>query len=220
MAGPWPPSMMRAIRCPSTPGTRPRNRFSRSFGFATGNLPVRIAACDLTGQRPRTTSSWPTISTTASPSPSSRRNGTFTTLTRPTGVGPSDIAFANLGGENGPAIVVSDQVSGDFTVLLNDSTPSSNPTFSQEYRYRAGNGLFGISLDPNTGEPTVLSQLQTVGIVAGTFTGSGATTISSRSIKTPRALRSFPTRARAASAIPRPATPTFPPAPRPARSSA
>ncbi|HKI37278.1 MAG TPA: VCBS repeat-containing protein [Gemmataceae bacterium] len=145
----------------------------RSFGFATGNLPVRIAAGDLNGQEVNGHSLDDLV--VANDFDNSvtialqQTDGTFTTLTRPTGVGPSDIAFANRGGENGPAIVVSDQVSGDLTVLLNDSTPSSNPTFSQEYRYRAGSGLFDISLDANTGEPTVLSQLQTVGIVAGTF---------------------------------------------------
>jgi hypothetical protein len=41
-------------------------------------------------------------------------------------------------------IAISDQASGDVTVLVNDSTPISLPTFGTEYRYRAGNGLFDI----------------------------------------------------------------------------
>ena len=35
-------------------------------------------------------------------------------ITQAVGSAPSDIAFANLGGSNGPDIVVSDQASGDY----------------------------------------------------------------------------------------------------------
>src|SRR5262249_53887711 len=41
-------------------------------------------------------------------------------------------------------------------------------------RYRAGAGLFDVTIDPETGVPTVLSRLQTVGVLAGDFTGSGS----------------------------------------------
>jgi hypothetical protein len=141
--------------------------------FPTGDLPVRIAATDLTGDGlddlvvANAFDNSVTIALQQS-------DGTFVTVTRPVGPVPSDIAFLNVPGQNGPDVVISDQVSGDFTVLVNDSTPSSPPTFSQEYRYRAGAGLFDISADPNTGEPSILSQLQTAGLAAGDFTGSGS----------------------------------------------
>ena len=57
--------------------------------------------------------------------------------------------------------MVSDQVSGDFTVLFNDASHA----FTQQSRYRAGSGLFDINVDPNTGEQTILSCPQTVGVL-------------------------------------------------------
>ena len=146
--------------------------FTRTFGFATGNFPVRIAAADLTGDGRQddlvVANDFDNSVTIAFP-----QGQSFATLTRPVGVGPSDIAFLNVPGQPGPDIVVSDQVSGDYTVLLNDATSTTAPTFSQEYRYRAGTGLFGISY-PDTGEQTILSQLQTVAVAAGDFTGAGS----------------------------------------------
>jgi hypothetical protein len=148
--------------------------FQRTVAFATGNLPVRIAAADLTGQVVQgqplddlvVTNDFDHSVTLAF----QQLDGTFTTLTRTVGVGPSDIACADLGGPDGADLVVSDQVSGDVSVLFNDPGHS----FSRQSRYRAGSGLFDIALDPSTGEPTVLSQLQTVGLAAGAFTGSGS----------------------------------------------
>jgi hypothetical protein len=94
---------------------------------------VRIAAADLTGDGLDdlvVANDFDHSVTLAFQQP----DGTFTTLTRTVGVGPSDIAFANLGGPDGPDIVVSDQVSGDFSLLFNDPSHS----FSQQSRYRAG----------------------------------------------------------------------------------
>jgi hypothetical protein len=141
--------------------------FQSSVGFATGNLPVRIAAADLTGDGLDdlvVANDFDDSVTIAIQQP----DGAFTTLTRTIGVGPSSIAFANLGGMNGPDIVVSDQVSGDFSILFNDPAHS----FTLQSRYRAGSGLFDIAVSAN--DQTVLSQLQTVGVVAGDFTGSGS----------------------------------------------
>ena len=150
--------------------------FTRTVGFATGNLPVRVAAADLTGQHANghplddlvVTNDFDNSVTIALQQP----DGAFSTVTRSVGVGPSDITFLTVAGQVGPDIVVSDQVSGDFTVLVNDATPTSLPTFDQEYCFRAGAGLFDINVDSNTGEQSVLSQLRTVGIAAGDFTGS------------------------------------------------
>jgi hypothetical protein len=146
--------------------------FHRRAGFTTGDLPVRIVAADLNGDNLDdlvVANDFNNSITIAFQTGS----GTFTgVLTRAVGAGPSDIAFASLAGSQGPDIVVSDQVSGDFSVLLNDPTATSLPSFRQENRYRAGTGLFDISIDPNTGAQTILSPLQSVGITAGDFTGS------------------------------------------------
>jgi len=145
--------------------------FERTAGFATGNLPVCIAAADLTGDGLDdlvVSNEFDDSVTIAFQTP----DGAFGNLiTRAVGVGPSDIAFANLGGSKAPDILVSDQASGDVTVLFNDSTPSSLPTFSRQSRYRAGAGPFDI--DDSTGTQTVLSELQTVGLAVGDFTGPG-----------------------------------------------
>ncbi len=146
-------------------------QFRRDFGFDTGNLPARIAAADLTGDGLDdlvVANNFGASITIAFQT----ADGQFgTPLTRAVGVAPSDIAFANLGGTDLPSIVVADQVSGDVSVLPNDGTGTSLPAFNQEDRYRAGAGLFDI--DASSGQPTVLSQLQTVGVAAADFTGSG-----------------------------------------------
>jgi hypothetical protein len=136
-------------------------RFSRSFAFDTGKLPARIAA-DANGNLVVANGFDDTVTIAIQD-----RAGAFGTLTRAVGVVPSGIAFADLGNPFGLDIVVSDQVSGDFTVLRNDA----GHAFDHEDRYRAGTGLFGI--DDSTGVPTVSSQLQTVGLVAGRFTTAG-----------------------------------------------
>jgi len=144
------------------------NSFDRTVAFATGDLPVRVAAADLTGNGLDdlvVANDFDHTLTIALQQPS----GQFAApLTRAVGMGPSDVAFANLGGTSGPDIVVSDQVSGDFSVLFNDPTHS----FSQQSRYRAGAGLFGI--DDSTGEQSIVSQLATDGVAAADFTGSGS----------------------------------------------
>ncbi len=137
-------------------------------GFDTGNLPVRIAAGDLTGSGFDdlvVANDFDQTVTIAFP----QADGTFTTLTRPVGVGPSGITIANLGGPDGPDIVVSGQVSGDVTVLRND--PARD--FTEQGRYRAGAGLFDLLT--GAGSQGIQGRLQTVGVVAGTFTGSGRT---------------------------------------------
>jgi hypothetical protein len=150
-----------------------RGGFLRSLGFATGDIPVRIAAADLTGDGlddlvvTNELDDSVTIAFQTSP-------GRFgSPLTRPAGAGPSDITFQNEPGQRGPNIVVSDQDSGDFTVLRNDATAAAPPTFTNEARYRAGAGLFDIGINPNTGAQMVLSELQTVGVAAGAFDDSG-----------------------------------------------
>ncbi len=135
--------------------------------FPAGALPVRIAAQDLTGNGLDdlvVANDFDRSVTIAFQGPAGRFD---TRLTRDVGAAPSDIAFADLGGTGGADIVVSNQVSGDSSVLFNDSAH----LFTQQSRYRAGGGLFDIA--GGAGGPTVTSLLQTVGVAAGDFTGSG-----------------------------------------------
>ena len=94
--------------------------------------------------------------------------GAFTTtMTVPTGIAPSDITFGDVTGNGLLDIIVSDQGSGDVTVLLNDP----DDPFSQSLRFRAGTGFYSQST--TSAGPAVSSFAQTVSLVAGDFTGNG-----------------------------------------------
>jgi hypothetical protein len=56
------------------------------------------------------------------------------------GVNPSDVTLADVDGDGRPDVVVTNQSSGDVSVLLNDAP---NP-FSSERRYRGTTGLHGL----------------------------------------------------------------------------
>ena len=155
-------------------GADPAHPFDLSpISLSTGNLPVRIAAADLTGNGPDDLVVANDFDNTVSIYLQTASGQFGAPIIRQVGIGPSDITFAKVAGQRGPDIVVSDQVSGDFTVLVNDASAASQPTFHVENRYRAGGGLFDISIDPTTGVQSVLSQLQTAGIAVGDFTTSG-----------------------------------------------
>jgi hypothetical protein len=146
--------------------------FQRTATFATGQLPVRIAAADLSGHGLRGEQLKDLVVAndvdhSVTIAFASADGQYHTVITRPVGMGPSAIAFADLDGQNGPDIIVSDQVSGDVSLLFNDPTHS----FSQQARYRAAGGLFDI--DTSTGQQTVRSQHQTIDVAADDFTGSG-----------------------------------------------
>jgi FG-GAP-like repeat len=145
--------------------------FDSSPGFITGDLPVRIAAADLTGSGRLGDL---VVANALGDSVTIALSGNFASpITRMVGSAPSDVAFVQLGGTSGrPDIVVSDQASGDFSLLFNDETSSTPPTFSRQSRYRAGAGLFDI--DAGAGRQTVLSQLLTIGILSGDFIARGS----------------------------------------------
>ncbi len=143
-------------------------QFQEIGSFATGPQPVRIASADLDGNGlgdivvANALNNTLTIALRQSP-------GIFTTFTRNIGAGPSSISFADLNGDSLLDIVVSDQVSGDVSVLFNDASHS----FITQERYRAGQDPFDVSPGP-TGT-TLVTQLQTVGVVAGDFAGNRGT---------------------------------------------
>ena len=144
-------------------------QFQEIGAFATGPQPVRIASADLYGNGlgdlvvANELDNTITIARQQAP-------GTFSTFTRNVGAGPSSIAFADMNGDGFLDIVVSDQVSGDVSILLNDASHS----FIRQERYRAGEYPFDVNVGPDAAT-TLLTQLQTVGVAAADFTGSGAT---------------------------------------------
>ncbi len=135
----------------------------------TGNLPARIVAANLDGNPQGlddliVANAFDDTLTIAFQSPG---GGFGRILTRPVGSVPSDITVADLGGGDGPDILVSDEQSGDVTVLYNDPTHS----FTGTARFRAGAGPFGLIDGPDGS--VIQSQLQSVGLAAAPFTGSG-----------------------------------------------
>ena len=111
----------------------------------------------------------------------------------PTGIAPSDIAVGDVNGDGLPDIIVSDQASGDVTVLLNDPTHS----FSQSLRFRASTGFYGLST--TSAGPAVSSFAQTVSLVAGDFTGHRRRRYRGRQSRRRTASPSWPATATAAS---------------------
>jgi hypothetical protein len=85
------------------------------------------------------------------------------------GGNPSEIALADLNGDGLPDIAVTDQFSGDVSVLLNEGG-----SFAPAQRFRAGSGPYGLA-DVN-GAVVVSSHEGTSGVVAGPFGGVGRPT--------------------------------------------
>ncbi len=150
-------------------------KFQPTTAFTSTILPTRIAAADLVDPTDIVNgiedlvvaNSLDNSVTVAIPPPSGSSNPTWSTMTIPVGIAPSDIAFADVNGDGWLDIVVTDQASGDVTVLLNDASHS----FKQIERFRAATGLFG--LDTSSATVQVSSLARSVSLAAGDFTGDG-----------------------------------------------
>src|SRR5262249_2283705 len=95
-------------------------------------------------------------------------SGKFTLQTvQETGGTPSDLAVTAVDGDGRPDVVVSDQATGDVTVLYNDAAHS----FATTARFRAAAGPFG--LDTSSGSAQVSSLALSVSLAAGDFTSDG-----------------------------------------------
>jgi hypothetical protein len=142
---------------------------TRTTAFTTDVLPTRILAADLTG------TGLPDDLVVANALDNSvlvalqTTPGHFTPSSRlPVGNAPDDIAIVHNSGSPFPDIAVSDESSGDVTILLNDPAH----TFTTSERFRSDTGLY--ALDPLNSSPTVVSLAAPVSLAAGDFTGSGA----------------------------------------------
>jgi hypothetical protein len=133
---------------------------------------VQITAGDLTGTNPKTDPDSLVVSNGVQGSISvflSNSHGTFVPSSVNVGNGPWAVTLAKTTSSGLNDIIVTNQVSGDVSVLLN---AASNP-FAQEFRVRAGSGPYGE--DTTSGAPAVQSADSPIMTVAGSFTGSGAT---------------------------------------------
>ena len=99
--------------------------------------------------------------------------------------------MADVNGDGLPDIVVTDQSSGDVTILLNDPTHS----FSQSLRFRAGTGP--DTVNAFAGNAALSSSAQSVGLAVGDFTGSGRIDLVVVNAERPLISRSCPTTASA-----------------------
>jgi hypothetical protein len=85
------------------------------------------------------------------------------------GVNPSAVSLADVDGDGRLDIVVTNQFSGDVSVLLNDPAKP----FCSELRFRAGIGLYWV--DQRDGSPVIHSFQGSAGVVVGRFDEDGAT---------------------------------------------
>jgi hypothetical protein len=79
------------------------------------------------------------------------------------GVNPSALSLADVDGDGRLDIVVTNQFSGDVSVLLNDAAKP----FCSELRFRAGTGLYWV--DQRNGNPVIHSFQGSAGVVSGIF---------------------------------------------------
>jgi hypothetical protein len=139
----------------------------RRTAFSTTSLPTSLAAAPLAGGgvdaliAANALDDSVTIAMQGAP-------GQFAPpLTVPTGIAPSDIAVADVNGDALPDVLVSDQASGDVTVILNDASH----TFEDVRRFRAGTWPYGLEGLP--AQPSLRSFAQSVTLVVGDFSGQG-----------------------------------------------
>jgi hypothetical protein len=85
------------------------------------------------------------------------------------GINPSAISLADVDGDGRLDIAITNQFSGDVSVLLNDP----RKPFCSELRFRAGIGLYWV--DQHDGRPVVHSFQASAGVVSGIFEGGKST---------------------------------------------
>jgi hypothetical protein len=140
--------------------------FTRGGGFAVrGTLPVRLASGDLNGDGlddlvVLTGGSTQALVYVQTPS---GQFGPQPAYQVGVGLIPLDLALVDMDGDQRPDIVVTNQFSGDISVIRNDPL---HP-FSSAQRFRAGTGLYYLA-DAN-GTLAVRSGEGTTGLVAGNF---------------------------------------------------
>jgi hypothetical protein len=140
---------------------------SRAAAFSTAALPVRLAAADLTGNGLDDIIVANSLDNSVSIALQTSPGQYASSITRSVGITPSDITVADVNGDGLPDVIVSDQASGDVTLLLNDARHA----FSQSLHF--GAGTLPDSVTSASGTVALRSVAQTVGVLAGDFTGDG-----------------------------------------------
>src|SRR5262249_21189355 len=85
------------------------------------------------------------------------------------GVDPSAIGLADVDGDGRLDVVVTNQFSGDVSVLLNNAAAP----FSSELRFRAGTGLYWV--DQRSGGSMIHTYQGSAGVATGQFDGDNTT---------------------------------------------
>jgi hypothetical protein len=145
--------------------TRRDGRFVRVGSLLTGRLPAQIAAADLDGDGAADL----VVRNAGDGSASIYLGDGFGNFRKllddlPLGLGTSDLRLADVDQSGSLDLIVTNQFSGDVRILFN----GGDATFTQESRYYAGSGLYG--LDVVNGTPNLKSLEETAGLAVGTFT--------------------------------------------------
>jgi hypothetical protein len=142
----------------------------------TGSLPVRLVAGDLTGDGLSDLVIADAGGLTVSVYLQSRDPGAGLAAPLfgpapnyqiPVGVDPTDLALADVDGDARLDILVTDQFSGDVSVVRN----GPGAPYSSLSRFRAGTGLFGI--DNSSGSVAIRSDIRPLGLAPVRFDRNG-----------------------------------------------
>ncbi len=142
---------------------------ARTTAYSTTLLPTRISTADLTGDGLDDIIVANSLDNSIQVAIHLSDRTFSSPITLSTGEAPSDITVAHFNGDGLPDIAVTNQATGDVSVFFNDK----NHSFSQNYRFRAGTGLYG--LDTTGAAPIVSSLAESASLASGDFTGTGHT---------------------------------------------
>jgi hypothetical protein len=143
--------------------------FVRVGSLATGPLPTRIVAGDLTGDGIDDLVVYNAGDGTVSVYLGTRIGGFAGGSDVPVGLGATDIALADVEGAGHLDLVVANEITGLVTVLPG----KGDATFGDRSIYPAGAGPYGMSVAAD-GTAQVTSNESTAGVAIGTFTPGAA----------------------------------------------
>ena len=151
--------------------------FVRIGSLPTGSLPAQIVTADLNGDgrddlvvRNAGDGTLTVFFSNGSGSDATGNALFPSSVTRPVGLGVSDVALADVDHDGVPDIIVTNKASGEVGVLRN----LGHGTFAPAVLYRAGGGLYGVTNNTD-GSATLTTLEATSGVAAGTFTPGGPT---------------------------------------------
>jgi hypothetical protein len=154
------------------------DRFARIGSLPTGLLPAQIATADLNGdglddlvvRDAGDGTLWVYLQGPDPYGPGARPEDSFEPpIHLAIGPGVSDVTLADVYGDGRADIVVTDKLTGEVGVLRNLGLG----TFAPAVFYRAGGGLYSVTMTSPGDSATVTSLEATAGVAAGTLTTGG-----------------------------------------------